>query len=71
MTWATRNVGAARAGIATMIMFLIGICMAAMFTVSIPEQNKDAFMMLFGGLNTAMGGIIQFYFTIGRRQVGP
>lgn len=44
------------------------IPMAAMFAVSIPEQNKDAFLMLFGGLNTAMGGIIQYYFAIGRRQ---
>ncbi len=68
MTFATRNVGAARAGIATLILFLIGMGMAAMLAVTIPEQNKDAFLMLIGGLNTAMGGIIQFYFNIGSRR---
>lgn len=72
MSWAGRNAGAARAGIATMILFLIGMGMAAMFAVSIPEQNKDAFLMLFGGLNTAMGGVIQYYFNIGRtREAQP
>ncbi len=70
MTFATRNVGAARAGIATLILFLIGMGMAAMLAVSIPEGNKDAFLMLIGGLNTAMGGIIQFYFNIGARRSG-
>ncbi|HDS1139595.1 hypothetical protein [Stenotrophomonas sp. OVS01A] len=70
MTFATRNVGAARAGIAILILFLIGMGMAAMLAVAIPEGNKDAFLMLIGGLNTAMGGIIQFYFNIGRRGAG-
>jgi hypothetical protein len=71
MTFATRNAGAARAGIATLILFLIGMGMAAMLAVAIPAENKDAFLMLIGGLNTAMGGVIQYYFNIGgRRQPG-
>jgi len=71
MTFATRNAGAARAGIATLILFLIGMALAALLAVAIPQPNKDAFMMIIGGLNTAMGGIIQYYFNIGgRRQSG-
>lgn len=70
MTFASRNVGAARAGIAITILFLIGMGMAAMLAVTIPESNKDAFLMLIGGLNTAMGGVIQYYFNIGRARSG-
>lgn len=68
MTFASRNVGAARAGIAIIILLLIGMGMAAMLSVAVPDGNKDAFLMLIGGLNTAMGGIIQFYFNIGSRR---
>lgn len=68
MTFATRNVGAARAGIAILILLLIGMGMAAMLAVAVPDGNKDAFLMLIGGLNTAMGGVIQFYFNIGSRR---
>lgn len=71
MTFATRNAGAARAGIAILILFLIGMAMAGLFAVAIPDSNKDALLMLCGGLSTAMGGIIQYYFNIGgRRQPG-
>ena len=55
MTFATRNVGAARAGVAILILFLVGIALASMFMVVVPKDNKDAVLMLIGGLNTALG----------------
>lgn len=67
MTFSSRNTGAARAGIAILILFLLGMGMAAMLAVAIPDSNKEAFLMVLGGLNTAMGGVIQYYFNINSR----
>ena len=68
MTFATRNVGAARAGIAILILFLVGMAMAAMFFSSMPESNKDPVLMLIGGLNTALGMVCGYYFNVGSRR---
>ncbi len=68
MTFATRNVGAARAGIAILILFLVGMAMAAMFFSGLPEGNKDPVLMLIGGLNTALGMVCGYYFNVGGRR---
>ena len=67
MTFATRNVGAARAGVAIFILFLVGIALASMFMVVVPKDNKDAVLMLIGGLNTAMGMVCGYYFNVGTK----
>lgn len=42
MTLAARNVGAARVGIAVMILFLYGMAMATMGFIAVPaEESKD------------------------------
>ncbi|MXV11646.1 hypothetical protein DYQ93_11505 [Xanthomonas sp. LMG 8992] len=68
MSWARRNVGAGRIGIAVMILFLYGMAMAALVAVGIPENNRDAFSLLLGGLNTALGGVVGYFFNIAGRQ---
>lgn len=68
MTWATRNVGAGRIGIAILILFLYGMAMAALVVSAIPEGNRDAFALLLGGLNTALGGVVGFFFNVATRS---
>ena len=70
VTFATRNAGAGRIGIAILILFLYGMAMAALVGVSIPQSNRDAFALLLGGLNTALGGVVGYFFNISRRQAG-
>lgn len=70
MTWATRNAGSARIGIAILVLFLYGMAMAVLAAVAIPDQNRDAFGMLAGGLNTAVGGVVGYFFTTARRGPG-
>ncbi|HEP1207032.1 hypothetical protein HGQ62_01630 [Stenotrophomonas maltophilia] len=70
MTFATRNVGAARVGIAVLVLFLVGMAMAALVSISIPEANKDSFGMLIGGLNNATGMVIGYFFGMTRRPGG-
>ena len=40
MTFATRNVGAARVGIAVLVLFLVGMAMAALIAVAIPPGEQ-------------------------------
>lgn len=68
MSFATRNIGAARAGIAILIIFLVGTAMAVLAAVPLPEQNKDVFIGLVGGLTTALGMVCGYYFNVGGRR---
>lgn len=68
MTWATRNVRTARIGVAVMILFLFGMAMAALLFAPVPTENKDAFVMLIGGLNTALGGVCGYFFNVSQRR---
>ncbi len=68
MTWAERNAGVARVGIAVIILFWYGAAMAMMSWSAIPPENKDVFIVLVGGLNTALGGIVGFFFNIVNRK---
>lgn len=70
MTFATRNIGAARVGIAVMVLFMLGMAMAVLSSVVIPEQNKDSFSQLIGGLNNATGMVIGYFFGMTRRGSG-
>jgi len=70
MTFATRNIGAARVGIAVMVLFMLGMAMAVLSSVVIPEQNKDSFSQLIGGLNNATGMVIGYFFGMTRRASG-
>jgi hypothetical protein len=69
MTFATRNVGAARHGLAILHVFLTGITLAAMMVVHIPEGNKDILLLLVGALVGNSGIIIGWYFGSNRRGV--
>lgn len=62
MTFATRNIGAARIGLAILHVFLIGMAMAALLYVNVPEGNKEALMLLIGALVGSNGGIVSYYF---------
>jgi hypothetical protein len=68
MTWATRNIGAARAGIAIFVLFLQGIILAALFVVEIPVTNKDIVLLVVGGLTTLSGTIGGYYFGVSSRR---
>ena len=68
MTWATRNVGAARAGIAIFVLFLQGATLAALFAVQIPKENKDLILVVITGLCTLSGTIGGFYFGVSTKR---
>lgn len=70
MTFATRNICAARVGIAVLVLFLLGMAMAALIAVAIPPENKDSFGMLIGGLNNATGMVIGYFFGMTRKGPG-
>ena len=67
MTWATRNVGAARHGLAILHVFLTGATLAAMLAVTVPEGNKDILLLLVGALVGNSGIIVGYYFGSNRR----
>ncbi len=68
MTWATRNIGAARVGIAIFVLFLQGIAMAALFVVEVPASNKDMILMVIAGLSTLTGAIGGYYFGVSTKR---
>lgn len=68
MTWATRNIGAARVGIAIFVLFLQGIAMAALFVVQIPKDNKDLILVVITGLCTLSGTIGGYYFGVSTKR---
>ncbi len=70
MTFAARNIGAARVGIAVMVLFMLAMAMAVLSAVVIPEQNKDSFSQLIGGLNNATGMVIGYFFGMTRSGSG-
>jgi hypothetical protein len=70
MIFATRNVGAARVGIAVLVLFLVGMAMAALVSIAILPENKDSFGVLIGGLNNATGMVIGYFFDMTRRGNG-
>ncbi|WP_426805372.1 hypothetical protein [Stenotrophomonas sp. SrG] len=71
MTFATRNIGAARIGIALIVMVLYGVAVAVLVNVEIPQANKDVLMLLLGNLGPLMGAIGQHYFTSTPRRNQP
>lgn len=70
MTFATRNVGAARIGLAILNVFLLGMCLAALLYVTVPDGNKEALMLLIGALVANNGGIVGYYFGNNSRARG-
>jgi ABC-type multidrug transport system permease subunit len=64
MTTATRNVGAARVGIALIVLVLYGVAVAVLVNVQIPAANKDVLMLLLGNLGPLLGAIGGYYFNI-------
>lgn len=71
MTFGTRNVGAARLGLAVLHVFLLGMAMAALLYVNVPEGNKEALMLLVGALVANNGGIASYYFGNNSKARGP
>lgn len=70
MTFATRNIGAARFGIAMIILALYGAALFVSIYTPVPPENREIFAGLVGGLNLALGGVISFYLTGARRNTG-
>lgn len=68
MTFATRNVGAARVGIAIFVLFLQGMSLAALFAITIPPENKDIILLVIGGQSTLTGAIGGFYFGVSSKN---
>lgn len=66
MTWATRNAGAGRVGIAILVMFLYGMSLAALAWIAIPAGNSDAFSLMLGGLSNALGVVVGYFFNVPR-----
>ncbi len=62
MTWARRNIGAARVGIALIVLTLYGVAVAVLVNVEIPASNKDVLMLLLGNLGPLLGAIGGHYF---------
>ncbi len=68
MSFAARNAGAARAGIAVMVLTLYGLAMAALVAIQVPDGTRDAFSLLLGGLNNGLGMLMGYWFNIQRRS---
>lgn len=63
MTFSSRNVGAARFGIAIIILLLYGAALFVAIYTPVPPENREIFAGLVGGLNLALGGVISHYLT--------
>lgn len=57
-----RNVGTARIGLAILYTMQLGLTLAALLYVNVPEGNKEALMLLVGALVSNSGGIVGYYF---------
>lgn len=68
MTFATRNIGAARIGIALIVLMLYGLALAVLINIEVPPANKDVLMMLLGNLGPLLGAIGGYYFNISNRR---
>lgn len=62
MTFATRNIGAARLGIALIVFVLYGVAVAVLVNAQIPDGNKEVLMLLLGNLGPLLGAIGGHYF---------
>lgn len=62
MTFATKNIGTTRAGLAILHILIIGLIVAATMTVDMPPKNENVMMILVGALTGNMGSIINHYF---------
>lgn len=62
MTFATRNIGAARLGIALIVFVLYAVAVAVLVNAQIPEGNKEVLMLLLGNLGPLLGAIGGHYF---------
>jgi len=71
MTFATRNIGAARIGIALIVLVLYGVAVAIMVNIEIPQANKDVLMLLLGNLGPLLGNIGSHYFNSPNKRVTP
>lgn len=70
MTFASRNIGAARFGIALVILALYGAALFVALYTPVPPENREIFAGLVGGLNMALGGVVAHYLTNSRRSSG-
>jgi len=70
MTIVRRSVGASRMGIALIVFVLYGVSVAVLVNVPIPQENKDALMLLLGNLGPAIGAVMAHYFNDNRRPPG-
>lgn len=62
MTFSSRNIGAARIGVALIVLILYGLAIAVLVQVQIPESNRDVLMLLLGNLGPLLGAIGGYYF---------
>jgi hypothetical protein len=67
VTTARRSVGVARLGIALIVLMLYGVSVAVLVNAPIPQENKDALMLLLGNLGPAIGAVMAHYFNDSRR----
>lgn len=70
MTFATRYIGAAKFGIAIVILLLYGAALFVTIYTPVPASNREIFAGLVGGLNMALGGVVSRYLTVTRRSSG-
>ncbi|QIO88476.1 hypothetical protein G9274_002161 [Stenotrophomonas rhizophila] len=71
MTFATRNIGAARIGIALIVLVLYGLAIAILVNIEIPQANKDVLMLLLGNLGPLLGSIGSHYFNSHSKRAAP
>lgn len=72
MSFATRNAGTSRTGIAIIVLVMYGTAIAIQAYVAIPAGNESGLNQLLGGLNNALGVVVGYFFNVQRRQdVGP
>jgi len=57
-------------GIALIVFVLYGVSVAVLVNVPIPQENKDALMLLLGNLGPAIGAVMAHYFNDNRRPPG-
>ncbi|APQ41922.1 hypothetical protein KEM14_gp55 [Xanthomonas virus phiXaf18] len=62
MSWATRNVGSLRHGLALLHVIMTMLVTLGLFTVEIPEKNGQLLNLLVGAMISNASLVVGYYF---------
>ncbi len=69
MTWARRNMGSLRAGLALLHVVMTMLVTLGLFTIEIPEKNGQLLNLLVGAMISNASLVVGYYFGNQTRRV--